>query len=523
MKKRVSSLLVIILVVLGISACTSEGVEASNENSKVDHIEEYKVAFAGNWGYPSPYAIVPRGPGFVYLQLVFDSLVWRDEEGNIVSQLAKEWEFDEEKNQYIFTLHEGIKWHDYEDLNSDDVVFTIEYMKEHRLPWLDISVIKDVKALDDKTVVISLNEYYSPFMSNIAMGMPILPQHTFASIENPSLEITEKILIGSGPYKLEEYSVEDGNYSFKAFDSYYQGDVRVEKLRFISISEEMQSSAILRGEVDMIVPSSDLISFLENKGVNVKSSIGMVTKLSFNTEKAPFTSEKFRKALAYAIDTEEIINISQRGHVYKGETGLIPSSNKYYYGDLVKYDFDTVKADYLMKEQGYEKNNGYYHKSGEELSIEIIGYEGVKRDVDVIAKQLNQAGFKTKSTYLDMTTCDQRINDGNFDIAVTEDGVTGDPVYLKRMIESDVGPKFREENIELVNAINKQIYCKNESDRMSVLKNVQTMYADSLPTYVLYYGKFNAAYNDKLQVYFTDEGYGVGVSLPYNKLMYIGE
>jgi peptide/nickel transport system substrate-binding protein len=511
------------LVILGISACASDGIEVSDKKGNTGYIEEYRVAFGGDWGYPSPYSIVPRGPGFAYLQLVFDSLVWRDKDGNIVPQIAKEWEFDETKNQYIFTLQEGIKWHDYEDLNADDVVFTIEYMKEHRLPWLDIGAIKDARALDDKKVVISLNDYYTPFMNNIAMGMPIIPQHIFADIDNPNLEYTEKILIGSGPYKLEEYSVEDGNYSFVAFDSYYQGDVKVEKLKFISMSKEMQYSSILRGDVDMIMPSSDLIDALVDKGVNVGSSIGMVTKLRFNTEKAPFSSKNIRKALAYAINTEEIISIAQRGHGYKGESGLIPFNSRYYYGDVEKYDFDTRESDILMQREGYEKKNDYYYKNGEELLIEIIGYEGVKRDIDVIANQLGQAGFKTKSVYLDMATCDQRLNDGDFDIAVTEDGVTGDPVYLNRMMDSDVGDKFREENIDIINAINQQIYCKKESDRISLLKDIQKMYADSLPSYVLYYGKFNVAYNEKLEVYFTDEGYGVGVSLPYNKLMYIGE
>jgi len=48
-----------------------------------------EVRVAGrDWGYPSPYAFFPRGPGYVRMTLLFDTLAWRDEKG-VIPWLAR--------------------------------------------------------------------------------------------------------------------------------------------------------------------------------------------------------------------------------------------------------------------------------------------------------------------------------------------------------------------------------------------------------------------------------------------------
>lgn len=51
----------------------------------------------GDWGFPSPYAHYSRGPGYVRMSLIFDTLIWKDENG-FVPALAEKWEHLPDEN-----------------------------------------------------------------------------------------------------------------------------------------------------------------------------------------------------------------------------------------------------------------------------------------------------------------------------------------------------------------------------------------------------------------------------------------
>ncbi|MFP4642248.1 MAG: ABC transporter substrate-binding protein, partial [Dehalococcoidia bacterium] len=75
----------------------------------------YTIADAtGDWGYPSPYTHYSRGPGYIRMSFIFDTLVWKDE-SKFVSALAKDWEYLESENAYVFNLREDVTWHDGEE------------------------------------------------------------------------------------------------------------------------------------------------------------------------------------------------------------------------------------------------------------------------------------------------------------------------------------------------------------------------------------------------------------------------
>ncbi len=45
----------------------------------------------GDWGFPSPFAHNPRGPGYLRASFLCDTLVWKDDRG-FVPALARSWE-----------------------------------------------------------------------------------------------------------------------------------------------------------------------------------------------------------------------------------------------------------------------------------------------------------------------------------------------------------------------------------------------------------------------------------------------
>ena len=59
----------------------------------------------GDWGYPSPYGHYPRGPGYVRMSLIFDTLVWKDQNG-YVPALAESWQMED--GAYVFNLRKNV-------------------------------------------------------------------------------------------------------------------------------------------------------------------------------------------------------------------------------------------------------------------------------------------------------------------------------------------------------------------------------------------------------------------------------
>ena len=93
----------------------------------------------GDWGFPSPYGHYSRGPGYVRMSLIFDTLVWKDQNG-YVPALAESWQMD--GDAYVFKLRKNASWQDGEPFSADDVVFTVNYIKEHSYQWVNSEPIK---------------------------------------------------------------------------------------------------------------------------------------------------------------------------------------------------------------------------------------------------------------------------------------------------------------------------------------------------------------------------------------------
>lgn len=81
--------------------------------SPQDSVEELKLA-GGDYGLPSPFTFYPRGPGYLRISYIYDTLVWKDEKGIIP------WLIEEMGKKWIFYLKKGVKWHDGQFLTVRD-------------------------------------------------------------------------------------------------------------------------------------------------------------------------------------------------------------------------------------------------------------------------------------------------------------------------------------------------------------------------------------------------------------------
>jgi len=103
MKKRELSYLckaaifILAILLLALPSCSNAELPRSSQ------IDSYAIADStGDWGFPSPYAHYPRGPGYVRMSFIFETLVWKDS-ANFVPQLALEWNYSESEPKSTLT------------------------------------------------------------------------------------------------------------------------------------------------------------------------------------------------------------------------------------------------------------------------------------------------------------------------------------------------------------------------------------------------------------------------------------
>ncbi len=521
------AMLVLILMLL-VFPLTGVAIGSSVSANEVSEMITYRIGDAtGDWGYPTPHGHYARGPGYVRMSLIFDTLVWKDDRG-FVPALATDWEYLEDENAYLFHLREGVRWHDGEKFTADDVAFTFNYVKEHASWWVDLKYVKEVEMLDEYTVKVYLTEPYAPFIHDDAGALAILPEHIWQGIDDPSEFRGAKALIGTGPFKLLDYSKTHGTYLYEANDDYYLGRPEVDRIEFVKVSEEMANTALMTGEVNAIDLPTETVKMVGDDGFTIISQSGdWNVKLMINHEKEPMSSKEFRHALAYAINRTELVEIAQRGHALSGSPGLLSPTSPYYNPDIAMYEFSPGHAKEILETMGYELDeDGYYEKDGEVLELELLTAPrmGFERVAEIIGRQLKDLGIKVNVRSLEWKTLDYRIINREFDLAVSgHGGIGGDPSILNKVILlGSFGYSANYTKNETLNELlEAHLHEMDEERRKEIVREIQDVYAKELPALTLYYPTWYWGHDGSVDIYYTRSGIARGIPIPLNKLAFM--
>ena len=180
---------ILVLILTGLVGC--QGTIASSAGSKatITHTPEPVVfSYPGDdWVYPSPFARYSRGPGYIRMSLLFDTLTWKDENG-VIPWLAEDWEMSEDGKRWTFALRSDVRWHDGQSFTADDVAFTFSYVQknEAEIVWSgEMAKVQDVQAIDQHTVRFTLADPIAGPHFNLFGSVPIIPRHVWDGVEDP--------------------------------------------------------------------------------------------------------------------------------------------------------------------------------------------------------------------------------------------------------------------------------------------------------------------------------------------------
>ncbi|AYE87575.1 ABC transporter substrate-binding protein [Sulfitobacter sp. D7] len=320
-------------------------------------------------------------------QNVFESLTTVAENGEVQPNLAASWEVSEDGLTYTFTLAEGVTFHDGSTLDAEDVVYSFERaMGEDSVnPSKDIfEPIESVKAVDTQTVEITLSGKDAFFLFNMGQG-------DSAIVAAESAEGNNANPVGSGPFKFDSWTRGDRLTLIKNPDHRDAADVALDKVVFRFISDPAAATAAMMAEeLDAFpgFPAPELLPQFEADPrfrVNVGSTEGEVI-LAMNNAKPPFDNVEVRRAVATAIDRNEIIEGAMYGQAVPIGSFYPPHGTAYV--DLTDaYPHDSAKAEEMFEAAGV---------AGATMTLRVPPFPYATRSAEIIQNQLSEAGIDAK-------------------------------------------------------------------------------------------------------------------------------
>ncbi|MBN2497173.1 MAG: hypothetical protein JXR96_21450 [Deltaproteobacteria bacterium] len=485
------------------------------------------LRFAGeDWGAPSPFRFYPRGPGYIHMSLVFDTLTWKDARG-VVGLLAQSWHRSADEKQYTFTLRPGIRWHDGSRLTARDVAFSIDYLKKHHFTWTDLSPIRSARALDDLQVVVDLHTAHAPFLTDIAGSFPVLPAHIWEKVDDPRQFMGQDSLTGSGPFRLESYSSTHGTYSYAANPHYFLGRPRIDRIQYIAAGDSLL--ALRKGEIDAIPLWSRTLDavaeFRSDPRYRIVEGPGdWVLRLVFNHRHPALARREIRSAFAHVLDLDDIAERLRHGFVEPGSPAFLPPASTWRHPHLQAYTHDVARARELVEASGVG-----------DLHLVLLTTPDYVREAEVIAEQAREIGIEISVHSVPASTRDAMLRDGRFDLAIDgHGGIGGDPDVLRRQFcpspdseaaHSVLNPAsaYGYTNADLCRLGDAQLHEVDAQRRREIVLEMQAILARDLPTIALWYPRVFFVYNpDVLDGWFyAPGGIAGGIPLAENKLVYI--
>lgn len=387
-------------------------------------------------------------------RLIFSSLYNYDGTGTLHQDLATNMSVDKTQKVYTVTLRDDAKWQDGQPVTAQDVVFTIDLMKNPatryplRTNWVDISA----KVINNTTIQFTLPAVYAAFPQVLTFS--ILPEHLLKNIAPAAVResVFSQNPTGSGPFVFSRLQQTDSSGSYKVVHlvsnpHYYAGTPKLSRFELRSYpSEAVLVHAVNTGAVS----GATDVSVTGIKDINPKQVTVTPTVLDsgvyllLNTQNPILKDTAVRQALQLATDTASIRK-SLSG-------GVLPLDGPLLEGQLTETDVpeppdpDVVKANQMLESAGWKMDKGLRSKDGQPLELTITTtkdseYEAV---LPIVQSQWRKVGVKVSTNIIDTSSAtstfvQNTLQGRNFDVLLYELAIGADPDVYAYWHSSQIG------------------------------------------------------------------------------------
>jgi peptide/nickel transport system substrate-binding protein len=355
---------------------------------------------AGGWCIPEAQLAIS---GIQEARAIYDTLTAPDDTAAYKPYLAKTVTPNADYTQWTITLRDGVKFHDGSPLTAQVVKNNIDAWRgayPARQPLLFAFVYDNISAVDvvdPLTVKVTTKTPWPAFNAYLFNSgrSGIMAQ---AQLDDPKTCDTN--LIGTGPFKLKEWKVNDKFVAVRNPD-YWQKDANGVQLPYLDqitfrpiVDGTARVNALLAGEINAMHESgADQIEAMQAEASNGKINLTATQKFTevayimFNTAKPPFDNQNARMAAIYSLDRNALNKVRNLG-LFKMASGPFAPGEVGYLKDSGFPEYDLAKAkDYVAK---------YKRETGKDLEFTIIGTPdpGTVKEIQFIQQSAKQAGMK---------------------------------------------------------------------------------------------------------------------------------
>lgn len=352
-----------------------------------------------------------------------------DKNLEVVPWAAERFEILEDGKLLRFTLRKGIYWQDGVELTTEDVEFTYHKMIDPQTPTAysgDFKAIKEFRKLDRYSFEVL---YEKPFPRSLSTWMSgIWPKHALQGQDLRGTALARKPL-SCGPYLLDEW--ESGARLTLSFNKdYFEGRPFIDRFVFRIIPDMTTMFLELKGGKLDFMSSLTALQYLfqakepdfQKRFATYRSLSSSYTYLGYNLKSPLFSDVRVRRALAFAIDKDDIITGALLGQ------GL-PTIGPYrpdawaYNNAITPYPYDPDKALALLAEAGWVKGrSGLLEKEGTPFSFTLLTNQGNEQRIKtaiILQSQLAKIGIEAKIRSVEWAAfLKQFVMPGHFDAVV---------------------------------------------------------------------------------------------------------
>ena len=428
-----------ILLAFSLVGCSQTKNQPVETGSNSQELRE--ITLCESWNFDGGFSVL-QAPALhngtfgllYYLDNFYETLV-RYDNGEIIPGLAEKWEVSSDALTYTFTLKQGIKFSDGEELNAEVVKLNFDNMPailgdSNGVFGLTSTLLDEVTVVDEYTVAVKLTTPYYGALQDFTLPLPMGIMSPNAFNEDGSLSESVKTqTMGSGPYMYDGQK-ENDVYTFVHNPYYDRGEPDVDIFHVKVIPDnDAKLLALRNGEVDMLLSANNM-SYDAYQELSQDTSFSTLTSdaviqtriLGINPVSQPFEDVEIRQAVNYAINKESICQNIFSGVEVPAESVMDPAL-PYCDIDTGSYHYSPEQAVKLLEDAGWfdVDGDGVREKDGVKLSTSISCSSDLAMLEDVtaaVAEDLKAVGFEVTTSSKETMTYYQDVNRGEYGIGI---------------------------------------------------------------------------------------------------------
>jgi peptide/nickel transport system substrate-binding protein len=408
------------VLVVALAACSS----SDEGGGELQEGGTFVVARTADIDKLDPHVATAFGT-FQTLGLVYDTLTDLDDQLEPEPGLAESFEYSPDGLTLTFKLRDGVTFHDGSELDSADVVGSIERILDEKtgaVARTNFLSITEVQAPDPLTVNFELSRPDSSLPTALTtINAAIVPTE---SIDDGSIA---KKPVGSGAFEFGEWK-QGESVTLEANKDFWGEGPFVDSVEFRVVPEE---SSILSGmqanqfQLGLLTDPQVATQVADGGDLTLQRLPALdYHALMLNGRRPPLDELKVRQAIACAIDRQEVVDSAALGEGEVAGPITVPAYRSDPAAGLPCDPPDVETSKQLLEDAGH----------GEGFSIEAIvmtgGYATAVDEGQALKSQLAEIGVDLKTTSLESSVYVERWLEADFDAAVALNGGLPDPYLM---------------------------------------------------------------------------------------------